>query len=228
MVRPTAWLKLSKSWMSWCSGTHPSSRSGHRFRARGQEPAPRNDGHKRWRQTDRTFFQLTRMDNVLAGRIAALLDMHHVMSLATIGPNGPHAVNLFYARNGFTLLWVSDPSSRHSAEIDADSRVAATIAADFSDFPQVQGLQLSGHAARITDEGVGRIARHHLESRYPFLQVTAAAPAELREAYERAEFYQLTPERIVLIDNTRRLGFKQTLEFTHDSREVIASDRNPL
>jgi uncharacterized protein YhbP (UPF0306 family) len=153
------------------------------------------------------------MGDELAGQIAALLDMHHVMSLATIGPNGPHAVNLFYARDGFTLLWVSDPSSRHSVEIDADSRVAATIAMDFSDFPQVQGLQLSGHAVRITDESGRQGARHHLETRYPFLQATASAPAELRDAYERAEFYQLTPERIVLIDNTRRLGFKRTLDF---------------
>jgi uncharacterized protein YhbP (UPF0306 family) len=161
------------------------------------------------------------MDKELAGRIAALLDRHHVMSLATIGSNGPHAVNLFYTRDGFTLLWVSDPSSRHSVEIDADSRVAATIAADFSDFPQVQGLQLSGHAVRITDESGRQNARRHLESRYPFLQATAGAPAELREAYEHAEFYQLTPIRIVVIDNTRRLGFKQALDFTpHGSPQI--------
>jgi len=104
------------------------------------------------------------MGDELAGQIAALLDMHHVMSLATIGPNGPHAANLFYARSGFTLLWVSDPSSRHSIEIDADSRVAATIATDFSDFSEVQGLQLSGHAARIIDESGRHSARRHLET----------------------------------------------------------------
>jgi uncharacterized protein YhbP (UPF0306 family) len=152
----------------------------------------------------------------LAGRIAVLLDMHHVMSLATVGPDGPRAVNLFYARHGFTLLWVSDPSSHHSTEIDSDSRVAATIAADFSDFPQVQGLQFSGHAVRITNESQRLSARDHLETRYPFLQAAASASAELRDAYRRAEFYQLMPDRIVLVDNTRGLGFKQTLEFTSD------------
>ena len=156
------------------------------------------------------------MDDELAGQIAALLDMYHVMSLATISPNGPHAVNLFYARDGFTLLWVSDPSSRHSVEIEADSRVAATIATDFSDFHQVHGLQLSGHAVRITDESGRQNARGHLENRYPFLVATASAPPELCQAYDRAEFYQLTPDRIVLIDNTRRLGFKRTLDFALD------------
>jgi uncharacterized protein YhbP (UPF0306 family) len=162
------------------------------------------------------------MDDELAGQIAAVLDLHHVMSLATIGPNGPHAVNLFYARDGFTLLWVSDSSSRHSVDIDADSRVAATVASDFSDFPQVQGLQFSGRAVRIGNESRRQSARGHLEDRYPFLQAAASGSAELREAYERAEFYQLTPDRIVLIDNTRRLGFKQALDFTLDRQSQTA------
>jgi uncharacterized protein YhbP (UPF0306 family) len=162
------------------------------------------------------------MDDELAGKIAALLDMHHVMSLATIGPNGPHAVSLFYARDGFTLLWVSDPSSRHSLEIDADARVAATVATDFSDFPQVQGLQVSGRAVRISNESRRRSAVGHLEDRYPFLQGAASGSAELREAYERAAFYQLTPDRIVLIDNTRRLGFKQTLDLALDRQSQTA------
>jgi uncharacterized protein len=158
------------------------------------------------------------MGDELARQIAALLDMHHVMSLATVGPHGPHAVNLFYARSGFTLLWVSDPSSRHSVEIGGDSRVAATIATDFSHFSRVQGLQFSGHAVCITGESERRSAQRLLETRYPFLHATALAPAELRDAYERAEFYQLTPDRIVLIDNTRGLGFKQALDLTVDRR----------
>ena len=86
------------------------------------------------------------MADELADRIAAFLDAHHVMSLATLGPDGPHAANLFYARDGFTLFWVSDPASRHSVEVGADTRVAATIARDYSDYATIQGLQASGRA----------------------------------------------------------------------------------
>ncbi len=158
------------------------------------------------------------MSDSLADQIAALLDTHHVMSLATCGADGPHAANLFFARTGFTLLWVSDPASRHSVELEADPGVAATIAMDYSDFPSVKGLQLSGRAERIADQGARADARRQLEARYPFLQAAAQAPADLRAAYERAQFYRLVPARIVLIDNSRGLGFKLTLECGPDGR----------
>jgi uncharacterized protein YhbP (UPF0306 family) len=158
------------------------------------------------------------MTDELARQISALLDVHHVMSLATRGPGGPHAANLFYARRAFVLFWVSDPASRHSVELAADARVAATIATDYSDFPSIKGLQVAGRAERIADQDARSDARRHLEQRYSFLQAAAQAPAELHAAYERADFYRLIPHRIVLIDNTRGLGFKQTLELGQDGR----------
>ena len=135
------------------------------------------------------------------------------MSLATVCPDGPHAANLFYARAGFDLLWVSESSSRHSVAVEADARVSATIAMDYSDFPEIQGLQISGRAFRVTEVASRQHARLCLEARYPFLHAAANAPEELRMAYERAQFYRLEPARITIIDNTRGLGFKQMLDF---------------
>ena len=74
----------------------------------------------------------------LAARISIFLDAHHVMSLATCGPHGPHATNVFYARQGLSLLWVSDPQTRHSANILINPKVSATIAPDYSS-PQAAG-----------------------------------------------------------------------------------------
>jgi uncharacterized protein YhbP (UPF0306 family) len=79
------------------------------------------------------------MRDELATRVLAFLDGHHVMSLATLGPEGPHAANVFYARDGMVLFWMSDPASRHSMHIDACGRVAATIAPDCRDFPEIRG-----------------------------------------------------------------------------------------
>src|SRR6266545_3438203 len=86
------------------------------------------------------------MNSNLAARVMAFLDAHHVMSLATVGGDGPHAANLFYARDGYALIWVSDPTSRHSRHIEERAGVAATIARDCCDFPDVQGLQVRGRA----------------------------------------------------------------------------------
>jgi Uncharacterized protein conserved in bacteria len=120
----------------------------------------------------------------LAERIAAFLDAHHVMSLATLGPHGPHAANLFYARDGFALFWVSDRTSRHSAELEADGRVAATISADHSDYAMIRGLQVSGRARLLADDAERARARQLLEARFPFLE--KLADAGVRDSYARA------------------------------------------
>ena len=153
------------------------------------------------------------MNGDTGASIAAFLDAHHVMSLATCGPNGAHAANVFYARSGFALLWVSDPSSRHSVELEADPRVAATIAPDYVDFADVRGLQISGYARRVVDAPERTRAGALLEARYPFLQHASEGPLALREAYARVGFYRLEPERITIIDNSRGFGHKDTLEF---------------
>ncbi|QKK12420.1 MAG: hypothetical protein HND59_13355 [Pseudomonadota bacterium] len=45
----------------------------------------------------------------LANKVGAYLDRHTVMTLATQDDGGPHAVSLMYARDSFTLYWLSDP-----------------------------------------------------------------------------------------------------------------------
>lgn len=155
------------------------------------------------------------MAGELVDRIAAFLDAHHVMSLATSGAHGPHAANLFYARDGFVLFWVSDPASRHSVEIETDARAAVTIAPDFSDYAMIRGLQLGGRACRISDPAERGRARRILEARYPFLR--QIADEGLSETYRRAEIYRLDVVRIVLIDNSRGFGHKDVLDLARST-----------
>jgi uncharacterized protein YhbP (UPF0306 family) len=159
------------------------------------------------------------MNSDLTARVMAFLDAHHVMSLATMGTDGPHAANLFYARDGCALIWVSDAASRHSRHIEERAAVAATIARDCYDFPDVQGLQIRGRSWRIGDPQEESSARASLEARYPFLQ--RLSEGKLRDAYQRAQIYRLEPECIVLIDNQRDFGSKEVLEF-----EAIATRLN--
>lgn len=150
----------------------------------------------------------------LSQEIQSFLEMHHVMSLATYGAAGAHATNLFYACDGLALVWVSEPDTQHSREIEADPRVAATVAPDYSDFATIRGLQIVGTARRIlaADERMRHVA--HLEARYPFLRQLAAGPLKLRQALARTAVYRLQPARIVLIDNTKGFGHKETLEIS--------------
>jgi len=161
------------------------------------------------------------MSAEVAIRIAAFLDANHVVSLATCGPNGPHAASVFYVRDGLALLWVSDPKSRHSAELEADARVAATVAPDCFDFDDIRGVQISGRAHVLTDAFERANARQMLQARYPCLKRMSESPTALREAYQRAEFYRLEPMRLVLTDNSRRFGHKDILELRENSTKAM-------
>lgn len=144
-------------------------------------------------------------------RIAIFLDAHHVMSLATCGPRGPHAANVFYARDGLSLLWVSDRQSTHSTNIGINPQVSATIATDHSDFDEICGVQIFGNAHQFSDAAARYSARALLTARYPILQQLSDKPI-LEQAYLSAETYQLVPNRIVMIDNRRGFGHKDTLD----------------
>jgi uncharacterized protein len=150
-------------------------------------------------------------EDTLAERIAGFLEAHHVMTLTTVADGAPHAASLMYAREGFTLYWTSDPATRHSRELEANPRIAATIAPDYSDFRTIRGLQIAGHAERLSAEPDVKRARARMQARYAFLAELAQGPEALRAAYAKAGFYELRPERIILIDNTRSFGDKETL-----------------
>ncbi|HXZ21164.1 MAG TPA: pyridoxamine 5'-phosphate oxidase family protein [Pseudolabrys sp.] len=149
-------------------------------------------------------------------QIGDFLAAHHVMSLATVNSKGPHATNLFYACDGLALIWVSEPDTQHSRDIEADPRAAATVAPDYSDFAAIRGVQIVGEACRIVgaDDRMRYLAQ--LEARYLFLRQLAAGPSKLRQAYARTAVYRLQPIRIVLIDNTKGFGHKETLDISVD------------
>jgi len=146
----------------------------------------------------------------LADRIGEFLDAHHVMSLATCGPHGPHAANVFYARDGLSLLWVSDRQSTHSTNIGINPQVSATVAPDYRDFDEICGVQIFGNAHPFSEAAACCGARALLARRYPILQHPPDPMIE--QAYSSAVPYQLVPNSIVLIDNRRGFGHKETLD----------------
>jgi uncharacterized protein YhbP (UPF0306 family) len=147
----------------------------------------------------------------LIERITRFIDENHVMALATAGPNGPHAANLFYARDGLCLVWVSDKESRHSQQIVLEPRVSAVIAPDISDYALIRGVQIHGTGRCVTDKNERARLLDVLAARYPFLAKLNEAPARMAVAFESAAVYALHPRQIVLIDNSLGFGHKETL-----------------
>jgi uncharacterized protein len=166
------------------------------------------------------------MNAQTAARVVAFLDAHHVASLATCGGPGPYAANVFYVREEFALLWVSDPGSRHSVDLRADPRIAATVAPDCFDMDDVRGVQISGHAHVITSESQRVRARLLLELRYPCVKRLSQGASCPIERYANMEFYRLEATRIVLIDNSRGFGHKETLELEKSHAHINRQEEN--
>lgn len=68
------------------------------------------------------------MDEQLRRKIVSLLDANHIMSIATLRPDGwPQATTVGYANDGLTVYFLCGPDSQKAANIARDNRVSLTI-----------------------------------------------------------------------------------------------------
>lgn len=151
------------------------------------------------------------MQTVLPQPVADYLAGHHVMTLATQGPDGPWAAAVFYANDGGRLFFLSSPGSRHCRNLAQDPRCAATIQEDYGDWPQIKGIQLEGRVSELQGEEEAR-ARERYAEKFPLVGRLASAPPAIVKALARVRWYRLLPERFYFIDNSRGFGQREEIE----------------
>ena len=146
-------------------------------------------------------------------REAALdyLRTHHVMTVATQDGEGPWAAAVFYASDGFTLYFLSRPTSRHCANLAAKPRVAITIQEDYVDWPQIKGVQADGLVCALSGDEEMR-ARKLYGDKYPLVGKLAQAPAAIVKALAKVRWYRFTPERLFFIDNSAGFGHRDEID----------------
>ncbi len=147
----------------------------------------------------------------LADRILDQLKDHTVCTLATSSAEGVHAASLMYALDGYSLLWVSDPKSRHSEHLEQSPEVTVTIARQYEDFGEIKGLQMTGRARRLRSADQKKAALASLAARYPFLEQFQSGSKALIARFAAIEYYRFDPKFITLIDNAQGFGHKETL-----------------
>ena len=128
-------------------------------------------------------------------KIVKFIKKHHVLTLATVNSEGvPYVANCFYAYDAKRnkLIFTSDTSTRHGAEMTTEPRVAISIVLETRVVGRVQGIQIEGIAERGDSE-----AHKSYIKRFPY---AAAAPIEL---------WMVSPTMMKLTDNT--LGFGKKL-----------------
>jgi uncharacterized protein YhbP (UPF0306 family) len=82
----------------------------------------------------------------LSEQIRGYLNQAQVMQLATAVNNQPWVISVHFAADEqLNLYWLSNPSRRHSQEIDKNPKTAATIPIKFPENPVI-GLTVEGNA----------------------------------------------------------------------------------
>lgn len=101
--------------------------------------------------------------------IRALLDEHHVLSLAVCFGDVPWAANAFYAFDdaGKRLLLLGSRDTRHGEMMLANRYAAGTIAGQQRVIAEVRGLQFYGPARILEDDGERQAALDLYYRRFP-------------------------------------------------------------
>lgn len=147
------------------------------------------------------------MSEALRASVLAWLRRHHVMTLATSGPEGPWAAAVFYASDGFDLYFLSAATTRHSRNLAADPRVAATVQEDHRDWPEIQGVQLEGTVSEVEAADLDRVRGLYGE-KFPVVGRAASAPPAILAALARVRWYRLRPRALHFVDNTVAFGHR--------------------
>ncbi len=140
-------------------------------------------------------------------QVLTYLQNHQVLTLATVGPDGPWAAALFYVNNNFTFYFLSAGHTRHAQNIVKHPQTAATIQEDYKDWPSIKGIQMEGGVDQLRGE-LRQRAQQLYENKYPFIK-NASAPIRLGLA--RVNWYRFVPERMFFIDNSKGLGHRDEI-----------------
>lgn len=135
--------------------------------------------------------------------IQAFLEAQSTLSLATVNAGGqPEAAPLFYVSDeALKLYWLSSEKSRHSVNLLARPRAAATIYPAVWGWQEIRGLQIEGEAAVVTHPAV----RDAVLARY---RRKFTLPPAFDAQIAASALYALRPRWIRWLDNGVRFGYK--------------------
>lgn len=151
------------------------------------------------------------MADGLCAQVQQYLREHRVMTLASHGSEGVWAAAVFYANDGFSIYFLSSPSSRHCRNLTGNPRVSATVHEDYADWREIKGVQMEGIAAVLAGEEEER-ARQLYGAKYPVVGQLQQAPAAIVAALAKIRWYKFIPQRLYFTDNAAGFGHRDEID----------------
>lgn len=147
------------------------------------------------------------MDEALRAKILEVLQSHHLMTLATIRPDGfPQATIVNYVHDGLTLYFATDAASQKAGNIRLNNKVSVAIASQTEDFYKLRGLSMSGIATRLLEKETAEEFSLSLFRRLP--QSKRFVPQDPNEL----AVFSISPVAISLVDYASGFGKSYLLE----------------
>lgn len=147
------------------------------------------------------------MDEALKAKILDVLRSQHVMTLATIRPDGfPQATIVNYVHDDLTLYFATDPASQKAGNISLNNKVSAAVADETKDFYKLRGLSLSGIATRLLKKDAAEELALNLFCRLP--QSKRYVPLDPKHL----AVFSIAPVAISLVDYSTGFGKSYLLE----------------
>ena len=156
--------------------------------------------------------------------IINLLDSSTTMTLGCALSDEPWVCSVFYARQGFDLVFFSSRNSRHSKVFKENRRAAASIYKDCDSWRDIRGLQIEGRVNILTK--IPAVAKGTVTyfRKYPFAREFFKAGSILSDGLagkmSAVALYVFRPSSIWYLNNLDGLGVRWKL----DIRNGLAVD----
>jgi uncharacterized protein YhbP (UPF0306 family) len=158
------------------------------------------------------------MNNSLRENVRRYLRNHNVATLATSCNGKVQAAALFYVNDGYTLYFLSSPTSRHCLNLSQDPRVAVTIQGEYSNWFEIKGVQIEGDASKLSAAEEEQ-ARRLYERKFPVVGLLTKAPSAIVKALSKVCWYKIVPYSLCFIDNSIGFGHRDEIDLSAHTKE---------
>ena len=150
---------------------------------------------------------LSHMDEALRSRILEVLRRQHIMTVATIRPDGyPQATTVNYIHDDLIVYFATAAASQKACNIKLNNKVSVAIVDQAEDFYKLRGLSMSGTAARVEERQRAEEFALRLFGRLP--QKRRLVPEDPKEL----AVYEIRPVAIALVDYASGFGTTHLVE----------------
>ena len=155
-------------------------------------------------------------------RLLGFLQAHTALGLATDGGEAPWASILFYANDGPTLYFMTEPDKRLVANIASNPRVAATVVDEGDGLSTACGVQMVGRVAEVTTPAEAARGRALLLAKLARSGASAllggADGLRALGRFAGARLYRMDIEHAWFTDNALGLGHRTKMEMKGGAR----------